>query len=604
MQPINIKTLEKYRCIQEGFVWENIPQLAVITGVNGAGKSQLLNILGHKDSINFICNFVDGTHTEIISSMPKNKLSMDGLIQYQKDRINRQVKIEDIDRQLKMYRENLKSHQNQQKNAGNEVQKQRAANRIQSEQKQINSLSRQKNDLHIFSYEEELSMIARILKKDVKDLSENDIRENANPFFNDLMEEKDFEDYVVQEYNELKETYTKLGLERKYEEMDKFSNKERSFQVINRLFSKYGFNNYIMLDPFPTDKSRHGEIRFRGRNNETINFSSLSSGEQMIVKFVIWSMGTDFRGNRINTMLLDEPDAHLHPSMCKMMIDIFSEISKSKEDGGSGIRVIITTHSPSTAAFTPKGSLFVMERKENGERQIIPATTESAVSILSDGIFTYESGMQKYSKIAESPKGNLLFVEGPTDVKHLTKAMSILGYDLDIDIIDLHDAGSLASFIQSTPNKLFAGKKLIALFDCDNAGKNHKFTGDVTKIPNVIILSAQQCQKKSFVLYIQAPEELKPYCPIEFLYPFDYLEKKGIIEKRNKYDTINLYKDIVDDPEELFKEYSDSRYLRQYKVKDNVKTSFAETIQKETDDALFAGFKPTLDIIREILEKG
>ena len=36
-------------------------------------------------------------------------------------------------------------------------------------------------------------------------------------------------------------------------------------------------------------------------------------------------MGTDIRGNRINTMLLDEPDAHLHPSMCKMMVEILKK---------------------------------------------------------------------------------------------------------------------------------------------------------------------------------------------------------------------------------------------------------------------------------------
>ena len=45
-------------------------------------------------------------------------------------------------------------------------------------------------------------------------------------------------------------------------------------------------------------------------------------------------------------------------------------------------------------------------------------------------------------------------MEGKTDVKHFTKAMQVLGYDLDVEFFDMHDATNLSNFINCTPARL------------------------------------------------------------------------------------------------------------------------------------------------------
>ena len=48
MEKISIKLSSKYKSLQEGFEWNDIPSFAVITGVNGIGKTQLLEVIKGK----------------------------------------------------------------------------------------------------------------------------------------------------------------------------------------------------------------------------------------------------------------------------------------------------------------------------------------------------------------------------------------------------------------------------------------------------------------------------------------------------------------------------------------------------------------------------
>ena len=49
MKKVTLKINDTYKSIPSGFIWTDIPQFAIITGVNGVGKSQLLEILNRKD---------------------------------------------------------------------------------------------------------------------------------------------------------------------------------------------------------------------------------------------------------------------------------------------------------------------------------------------------------------------------------------------------------------------------------------------------------------------------------------------------------------------------------------------------------------------------
>lgn len=602
MENITIKLNTRYKSLQEGFEWKDIPSFAVLTGVNGVGKSQLLEVIkGKSEKLNNrgsyqriareVISKAGPTNLIFSGESTQNRLSLNGLIDYVRNRDQRLVSIRELDDNIKSYQNTISNLQVKWAQTTDKVERLRLDKQKDSFEGQIKRFQEQKLDFIIYPYDEELKRVAQIIGKNVEELNEDDIRRNAVDNFESLTTVDELSRYLKSENQRYMRRVT--GLMEKGQNADAKSlvSQERPYQIINRLFSQYDFDYFNMLNPFPDDGKLDGEIRFQGKGGEIVTYDSLSRGEQAIVQFVIWSYGQDFRGNRLNTMVLDEPDAHLHSSMCKMMVEIFSELSAPKETGGGGIRVIITTHSPSTVAFTPEGSLFVMQREDDNTRTIRPTTSEKAVEILSDGIFTFSRAMSNFTILSESTKHNLVFVEGKTDVKHFTRAMQVLGYDLDVEFFDMHDATTLSDFIKTCPAKLFNKKHLIALFDCDTEG-DKGFKGKECGIEGVKEVTSEQSEGKSFCMKLLPPHGLEKYCPVEYLYSKDILDSNNMLIKRKNYkDFTNLIG--YSTPEEsdmLSEEYKNETSLRPFKVNDDKKNTFSEVIQNFSDPEIFKGF--------------
>ena len=429
MNKISLKLTTRYKSLQEGFEWNDIPPFAVITGVNGVGKTQLLEVVKGRSertdnrgrAIQIVREIASsrGPENLIFSENTSQRgLSLNGLIEYVQNADQRLLVIRNLDNDIRNCRNNINNWRQQYSQATDKVEKLQLENSIKSHEEQIRNYQNQKLNVNIYAYDEELKRIARKLEKKVEELTEDEIRQFAIDNFESLTTVDELTRFLSNENLRYMRRITYLVETHRREEADMLAAQERPYQTINRIFRQYGFDYFDMLNPFPNNGKLNGEIRFKGKEGEEVDYNSLSSGEQAIVQFVIWSYGQDFRGNRLNTMVLDEPDAHLHPSMCKMMVEIFSEMSAKKEVGGGGIRIIITTHSPSTVAFTPEGSLFVMQREADNKRVIRQTTTENAVEILSDGIFTFSRAMSNFTLLSSSSKQNLVFVEGKTDVKH------------------------------------------------------------------------------------------------------------------------------------------------------------------------------------------
>lgn len=615
MDNISLKLSSRYKSLQEGFEWNDIPPFAVITGVNGVGKSQLLEVIkgrsekpDNRGRILQIAREIsssNGPENLIFSENTTQRgLSLNGLIEYVQNSDQRLVTLRNIDQDIRSYQNNINNWRQQCSQTTDRVERLQIENNIRSNEKNISNLQSQKLNVNVYAYDEELKRIGRKLGKKVEELSEDEIRQFAIDNFETLTTVDELTRYIENENLRYMKRVTYLAETHQREETDRLVAQERPYQTINRIFRQYGFDYFDMLNPFPKDEKLNGEIRFQGKGGEIVDYSSLSSGEQAIVQFVIWSYGQDFRGNRLNTMVLDEPDAHLHPSMCKMMVEIFSEMSAKKETGGGGIRIIITTHSPSTVAFTPEGSLFVMQRDADNKRIIKQTTLEDAVEILSDGIFTFSRAMSNFTLLSSSSKQNLVFVEGKTDVRHFTKAMQILGYDLDVEFFDMHDATTLSNFIKCTPARLFNKKSLIALFDCDAEG-NKGYKGNDFQISGVKVVTSEQSEGRSFCIKILPPEEwLENYCPVEYLYSRDILLENSVLTKRNINEFTNLIGfSSAEEMKKLSEEYDNETTLRPFKVNDDRKNAFSEAVQHISDPAVFEGFRPTIDLIASIISR-
>ncbi|WP_181170848.1 AAA family ATPase [Mesorhizobium sp. B2-6-2] len=115
-----------------------------------------------------------------------------------------------------------------------------------------------------------------------------------------------------------------------------------------------------------------------------IDFGSLSSGEKIIMSlaFCLYNT-TDRRQNvaRPKLLLFDEIDAPLHPSMSRVLVDIVNTVLVQKE----GIPVILVTHSPSTVAVSPDESIHLLEPLTN---KISAESKRRAVSTLTADIPT------------------------------------------------------------------------------------------------------------------------------------------------------------------------------------------------------------------------
>lgn len=615
MNNISLKLDQRYKSLQEGFEWNDIPPFAVITGINGVGKTQLLEVIKGRSDRPDNRGFIPQIAREITSSSgPENLifsenttqrgLSLNGLIEYVKNSDQRLVELRNLDQQVRNYQDYINNSLYQRSQTSDRVEQLQIDSNIQVYKEQIRNLQNQIINVNIFAYDEELKRIAQNLSKKVDELSEEEIRQHAIDNFETLTTVDELTTFIANENQRYMRRVTYLTETRQREKADETVAEERPYQTINRIFHQYGFDYFKMLNPFPHDNKLNGEIRFQGKGGEIVDYYSLSSGEQAIVQFVIWSYGQDFRGNRLNTMVLDEPDAHLHPSMCKMMVEIFSEISAEKGKGGGDIRIIITTHSPSTVAFTPEGSLFVMQREADNKRVIIPTTTENAVEILSDGIFTFSRAMSNFTLLSSSPKQNLVFVEGKTDVKHFTRAMQVLGYNLDVEFFDMHDASTLSSFISCAPARLFNKKSLIALYDCDKEGEKGYNKGRDFDFAGVKVVTSEQCEGKSFCIKILPPAGLEKYCPVEYLYSKDVLDSNHVLTKRNFTEYINLMGlSTSEDAKALSEEYDNESTLRPFKVNDDRKNAFSETVQQFSDSAVFEGFRPTIELIAAIISR-
>ena len=612
MKTINLKVTDIYKSIPSGFTWNNIPTFSIITGVNGAGKTQLLEILKGTDTngmpLNVSAEITDenSMFTTLVLPSPQTRTNnIAGLLSYFQNTANRLGNLAQWNNNIKGWETHISTwiEPRLKQDIPTEEKYQLTSERT-GLLENIRSYKQMIRNNTIFAYEEELDAISKKLSVPVENLTETDIRRHANPYFNDFSDIEDLERYIKQEHEEFKENLAIAVGKDDFEKVKVLAAQEKPYQSINRLFKKYGFNYFEMLDPFPELKERNGEIRFEGKHGEIIDYNALSSGEQMIVKFIALSLGRSISGHRINTLVLDEPDAHLHPTMSKMMVEILYELAQPKELGGGGIRVIITTHSPSTVAFAPEGSLFVIE-KENENKRIRETSAPEAINILSDGILTYDKAVKQFSLAMNSDKDVIVFVEGKTDILHLNRANELLGYNLPFEVIDMHDAGALANFIKSTPAKFFPRKKLIALFDADGEGYAvyNNIKGDSKTISNAKIITAIQCENQSFAMTLVAPKKLNKYCPIEFLYSYDYLKRYDMLEKRNFQEYQNLYK--ASTPEEsiqLTEEYNNETGLRPFKAKDSNKDSFSQHCLLETDSEIFRNFIPTLEVIKQIME--
>jgi ABC-type cobalamin/Fe3+-siderophores transport system ATPase subunit len=242
-------------------------------------------------------------------------------------------------------------------------------------------------------------------------------------------------------------------------------------EILDRARFKYQAEYYESQNPeipHPV-KLRH---KVTGKQ---IEFQNLSSGETTIMALIFALYNSSNDGHFPEVLLLDEPDAHLHPSLAQIFLEVIEDVLVKRHD----VKVIMTTHSPSTVALAPDEAVYCMDLIAGCPRK---QDRKSAVSILSSGLasVTIEEGSMGivYNIKNTSADKHVLFTEGITDKMILEIAWHKLypGKEPLFYIQDCFSAnvlGNLFSQGNQAPDGIFyqfENKKLMALFDFDAAG--------------------------------------------------------------------------------------------------------------------------------------
>lgn len=111
------------------------------------------------------------------------------------------------------------------------------------------------------------------------------------------------------------------------------------------------------------------------------SIEDLSSGEKTIMSLVLALYNSKNDTQFPDVILYDEPDAYLHPSMVQQLLNVMmGTLVKDK-----GVKVVVTTHSPTTVALTPPLSIYGMDREKG---HIIKIEKDDAIKSLTEGLTT------------------------------------------------------------------------------------------------------------------------------------------------------------------------------------------------------------------------
>jgi len=140
-------------------------------------------------------------------------------------------------------------------------------------------------------------------------------------------------------------------------------------------------------------------------NKAKILFSDLSSGEKVLMSLALSLYNSKFDIEFPKVLLMDEPDAHLHPSMTKSFLEVIRNVFVLEKK----VKVIITTHSPSTVALALEEALYVMNKTEP---RIEKVSKDKALSILTSGVPTLSINYENRRQVFVESKYDVIFYEG------------------------------------------------------------------------------------------------------------------------------------------------------------------------------------------------
>ncbi|WP_375446313.1 ATP-binding protein [uncultured Fibrella sp.] len=347
----------KYKSLLQPFEVK-LPDFTVISGVNGAGKSHFLTAIEQGQAR----VFEDGVEISTKKYVNSNTLSPND--SYQVERTNLINDANNISYILQNFQSELKKKSD-----------------LTLEQHLINTHNQYQFGI--------IDKIVKDTNKDISEISIEDIKDNypltygyvSDVFYQNFSAifKRYYDRYEDNFFNEYL-TNVK-GKKVKFLTEDRFISKYGSppWDFVNRIFDEAGID-YTINNPLGSDRDLPFTFKLINKlNGATVNFSDLSSGEKVLMSLTLSLYNSKTNISFPKLLLLDEPDAPLHPSMAKQLLQVIENVFVKEK----GVKVILTTHSPSTIAMAPDESLYVMQKDSP---RIQKRSKEQLMKLLTDGI--------------------------------------------------------------------------------------------------------------------------------------------------------------------------------------------------------------------------
>lgn len=188
----------------------------------------------------------------------------------------------------------------------------------------------------------------------------------------------------------------------------------KPWELINRMLSRAGLT-YQVNHPEGSNKELDFKLHLTDVNTGTeIQVNDLSTGEKVLMSLALSIYNTKEETARPDLLLLDEPDAALHPEFSKILVSAIEE-SIVKE---AKVKVIISTHSPMTVVLAPEESIFLMDKNRSKPVKI---TKQQAVNILTKDLDNVRLSIENRRQV---------FVESKYDVQYYNRIVPLIGTQL------------------------------------------------------------------------------------------------------------------------------------------------------------------------------
>ncbi|HAQ05618.1 TPA: hypothetical protein DCP13_02360 [Candidatus Azambacteria bacterium] len=475
MKSLSINLTQDYKSFKNGFVVELRGNLIILSGVNGSGKSQLIDIIAQRES--------HGNKKAISATvkLDAGQISRNDVLRRTfKENVN-------VPELTHAGTETITSHKNNAWNAYNNY----FLNFQNEHLWDYEESSERAKQILVEEYGEQKFNNKQITQAELKDALPSDFVWKSDDIFTNFIGELFF-NYALDVYDakaESGEAGTKF---------DPSTLSEPPWKQLNNLFSELEFeyrfkDDYFVKNLQINEQPLLFQIKSDGMidENESRKLADLSDGEKAIISLSFASLSGVKCENR-KVLLLDEFDANFNPSLTEIFYKIIDQHFVSK-----GILVVIATHSPTTISLAPDTASFyeVFKSNSSSSDRILPVQKDAYAELEIANKAFYTRIADQSARIAELEQEKTesqarlselsgltkpsLFVEGDIDIQYLNKAAELnTEWKEILDKVEIKEKNGKGGLSKYWKNRLqikeFLKYPVILLFDCDTGQSDEK----------------------------------------------------------------------------------------------------------------------------------